>query len=104
MTTTKEEFMYKVILAPHVSEKSNDLNGKYGQYVFRVLPQANKQMVKDTVQKLFDVKVTAVRIVNLKPEKVRNMRTGRSGVRSGYKKAYVSLAKGERIDFFVEGA
>lgn len=100
----KEEFMYQVLLAPHTSEKTTNVNTEHGQYVFRVLPQATKKIVKEVVQELFKVKATKVRIVNIKPEKVRNMRTGRKGVRSGCKKAYVSLAQGERIDFFVEGA
>ncbi|MCH9665618.1 MAG: 50S ribosomal protein L23, partial [Gammaproteobacteria bacterium] len=82
----REEYLYKVIKAPHSSEKSVRVAEKHRQYVFRVLPQATKKDVKAAIEKIFDVKVTAVSSMNLKLRKVRNMRTGKWMTKSGYKK------------------
>lgn len=104
MREIREEYLYKVIQAPHTSEKSVRLAEKHRQYVFRVLPKANKKDVKDAIEKIFDVKVTAVRSMTLKLRKVRNMRTGKWMTKSGYKKMYVTLAEGQQINFVSEGS
>ena len=99
-----EEYLYKIIRAPHSSEKSARIADKYRQYVFRVLPKATKKEVKTAVEKIFKVKVICVHSSNLKSRKVRNMRTGKWMNKKGYKKAYVTLAEGEQINFVAEGA
>lgn len=78
----------------YVSEKANML-GNFNQYAFKVAPRANKNEVKKQVEKMFKVKVKAVRMINM-PEKSRNV--GRhSGSRSGWKKAIVALKEGYSI-------
>src|SRR3989338_581490 len=71
-----------------------------GQYVFRIWPNSNKQQVKQAVENLYKVKVTAVRIVNL-PNKKRQL--GRTlGTKAGVKKAIVRLALGQSIELIAK--
>ncbi|WP_394132527.1 50S ribosomal protein L23 [Shewanella maritima] len=92
-----EERLLKVILAPHVSEKSTIVAEKNNTVVFRVAIDATKAEIKAAVAKLFEVEVDSVRtLVN----KGKSKRTGgRAGRRSDWKKAYVTLAAGADIDF-----
>lgn len=87
----------KVLLAPHVSEKSTMAAELNNQVVFKVVPDATKAEVKQAVELLFDVKVNAVRVLNVKG---KAKRTGKvEGRRKNWRKAYVSLAEGNEIDF-----
>jgi len=89
----------QVLLRPIISEKSTGLKELENQVVFLVHSAANKIDVRRAVENVFDVKVSAVNIVNYRPR--RRTKFGRSvGKVSGYKKAYVALAVGEKIDFF----
>lgn len=92
-----DERSFKVLLAPHVSEKASIVGDRHQQYVFKVVKDANKKEIKRAVEQLFKVNVDQVRIVNKKPTTVRN-RVG-IGRRSGWKKAYVKVAAGQSIDF-----
>lgn len=93
--------LYSVVSSPLVTEKATLVNGTSNQVVFRVRPDANKFSIKDAIESLFKVKVTKVRTVQYLGKK---RRVGKSvGRRSDWKKAYVTLAEGDRIDFF-EGA
>lgn len=94
-----KERIYKVLLGPHVSEKSAMSAEAGNQIVLRVLPSATKLEVKNAVEQLFKVDVLAVRTVNVKG-KVKRNRFGLSS-KSSWKKAYVSLAQGQDIDFAV---
>ncbi len=90
------ERLTQVLLTPHISEKTAGLADGQNQHVFKVLPDASKQEIKSAVEQLFNVKVSAVRTVNVKG-KVK--RFGRMmGKRSDWKKAYVSLETGHDID------
>jgi len=90
-----------VIKGPVITEKGTLVNELGNQVVFRVDPRANKVEIRQAVERLFKVKVEKVRTSRLLG-KIR--RVGRSvGKRSDWKKAYVTLAEGSRIDFF-EGA
>ena len=91
------ERLYQVLLTPRVTEKSTRVGADANQYVFRVVPDANKHEVRDAVEKLFDVNVESVRIVNVKG-KNKSFRM-RPGKRSDWKKAYVRLQEGQVIDF-----
>lgn len=91
-----EEKLFSVILAPHVSEKTARLQEVSNQYVFEVARDATKADVKAAVEKLFDVKVEAVNLLNVKG-KSKSFRF-RSGRRSDWRKAYVRLAEGQSID------
>jgi large subunit ribosomal protein L23 len=90
----------EVLLAPVVSEKSYSLI-EDRKYSFRVHPDAHKTQVRQAVEELFDVKVQAVNIVQVRPKpKRRGMVRGQ---KSGWKKAIVQLREGESIEIF-EGA
>jgi large subunit ribosomal protein L23 len=86
-----------VLLAPVVSEKSYGLLDE-NKYTFLVDPRANKTEIKIAVEKVFDVKVTAVNTIN-RQGKRRRTRTG-FGKRKDTKRAVVSVAEGQRIDIF----
>ncbi len=90
-----------VIQGPIITEKGTLVNELGNQVVFRVHPQANKVEIRHAVETLFKVRVEKVRTSRLLG-KMR--RVGRhAGRRPDWKKAYVTLAEGSRIDFF-EGA
>lgn len=94
-----QERLYKVLLGPVVSEKSASVAEAANQVVFKVLPSADKAEVKAAVEKMFDVKVQDVRVLNVKG-KTKRTRHG-LGVRSDWKKAYVRLEQGQDIDFAI---
>jgi len=91
-----QERLLKIILAPHVTEKSADLADANRQFVFKVAPDANKREVKGAVESLFDVKVSGVQIVNLKGKAKRSGAI--KGRRNDLKKAYVTLEEGYDIN------
>ena len=86
-----------ILIAPVVSEKSYGLLDA-NKYTFLVHPDANKTEIKIAVEKVFNVKVTAVNTLN-RPGKTRRTRNG-LGKRKDTKRAIVSLAEGHRIDIF----
>ena len=89
---------HAIIAAPVITEKGTLVNEAGNQVVFQVHPDANKLEIKHAVERLFKVKVLKVRTSNFLG-KIR--RVGRSsGRRAGWKKAYVTLGEGQRIDFF----
>jgi large subunit ribosomal protein L23 len=91
-----EAKLYDVIRAPRVSEKTARLQEVSNQYVFEVAGTATKADIKVAVEKLFDVKVEAVNVVNVKGKgKAFRNRMGRRG---DWRKAYVKLADGQSID------
>jgi large subunit ribosomal protein L23 len=87
------ERILDTLRAPHISEKSARL-AEHNQYVFVVAPAATKADVRAAVEKLFDVKVEQVNLVNSKVKAFRQ----RAGSRQGKRKAYVRLADGQTID------
>ncbi|WP_252177329.1 50S ribosomal protein L23 [Endozoicomonas sp. 4G] len=92
-----QERIYKVLLGPHISEKATVVAEEHGQYVFKVVKDATKPEIKKAVEQLFDVNVESVRTAVVKG-KTKRTRFG-MGKRSDWKKAYVSLAQGQEIDF-----
>ena len=88
----------RIILAPLVTEKSTLLLEKANQVLFRVRPDANKIEVKRAIETLFKVKVEKVRM-NRYLGKIR--RVGRNmGRLPQWKKAYVTLKEGDKIELF----
>jgi large subunit ribosomal protein L23 len=85
-----------VIRAPRVSEKTARLQEVSNQYVFEVAKNATKADVKSAVEQLFNVKVEAVNVANVKG-KTKAFRA-RNGSRGDWRKAYVRLAEGQTID------
>lgn len=93
----REERIYKVLKAPHISEKSTLVAELNNTIVFKVATDATKAEVKAAVEKLFEVEVKDVRTLVVKG---KTKRTGnRMGKRSDWKKAYVTLKEGQDIDF-----
>lgn len=92
-----QERLLQVLLMPHVSEKSSLLAESKQQHVFKVLPDATKGEIKQAVEELFKVKVSQVRVLNIKG-KVKRFGQ-REGNRSDMRKAYVTLVAGQDIDF-----
>ncbi|MEQ8798902.1 MAG: 50S ribosomal protein L23 [Salinisphaeraceae bacterium] len=92
-----QERIYEVLRAPHVSEKSSVQADAHNQVVFQVAVDATKTEIKTAVEKLFKVQVEGVTTLNVKG-KTKRFR-GQSGKRAAWKKAYVSLAAGQELDF-----
>jgi len=91
------EKLMSVLIGPHLSEKSSGLAERLKQFVFKVRRDADKSDIKRAVELMFEVKVTAVQVVNCMG---KAKRFGRSpGHRQDWKKAYVTLAEGQDIDF-----
>jgi large subunit ribosomal protein L23 len=87
-----------VIQAPLISEKGTQLTESANQVLFKVRPDANKIEVKQAIEALFKVKVVQIRMARYLG-KMR--RIGRNmGRRPDWKKAYVTLKDGDKIDFF----
>ena len=94
--TTKNERIYTVLLAPHVSEKSTRIGEASNQYAFKVARNASKRDIKDAVEGLFNVKVENVTTLNVRGKEKRTQR----GIsrKNHWKKAYVRLAEGQTLD------
>ncbi len=90
--------VYEVIKRPIISEKSTALSELAGQYVFEVTAAANKNEIRDAVQQLFNVRVRQVRtlVVHGKVKKAGKFERKNPN----WKKAFVTLAEGQKIDFF----
>lgn len=97
MSVDKSNRLMQVLIAPIVSEKSTNIAEKNNQVAFRVLQDASKDEIKAAVELLFKTKVSSVQVLN---QKGKNKRFGRFiGRRRHVRKAYVSLAAGEEINF-----
>jgi len=92
-----QERLYQIILKPIISEKSTVVADKHGQVVFQVRIDANKDEIRQAVEKSFDVKVKSVQVANVRG-KVKRFGS-HPGARSNWKKAYVCLQEGHDIDF-----
>lgn len=93
--------IYDVLRRPLITEKSNYQNSQLHQYVFEVNADASKVLVKDAVEKLFDVKVLQVNMMNMPAKRKRYLRSRRMiNRRTAYKKAIVTLAEGDTIAVF----
>lgn len=91
--------IYDVLRRPLVTEKSNYQTGKLRQYSFEVTADANRTLVKEAVEQLFDVKVLRVNIMNTAGKRSRR-RNRRLMIRdAGFKKAIVTLAEGSSLEF-----
>ena len=88
--------LYSVIRAPRVSEKTVRAQETSNQYAFEVATTATKADIKIAVEKLFDVKVESVNVLNVKGK--HKAFRNRNGRRGDWRKAYVTLAEGQSID------
>lgn len=90
------------MIKPVVTEKATAMSEKQNRYTFRVSPDANKAQIKQLVQSIYGVKVVAVNTNNYAgKKKSRYTKTGlQQGSTAPFKKAYVTVAEGETIDFY----
>lgn len=88
----------RILKSLRLTEKSNLQSAEIGQYTFDVFKDANKFAIKSAVEKVFDVTVTRVNVINQKGKPTRNRKTGKSNFKSDYKKAIVTLKTGDTIE------
>ena len=83
------------IISPNITEKSTSLS-EYNKIVFKVHKNANKNSIKKSIEKIFKVNVVKINTINLKgaTKMIKNKKT----FKSGYKKAIITLKKGQSID------
>ena len=87
--------LFDKILSPLVTEKSTNLS-EHNKIVFKVNTKANKKTLKSNIEKIFKVNVTKINIIN-KKRRIKITR-GRKVKIKGYKKAIITLKKGQNID------
>lgn len=93
--------IYEVLRRPLVTEKSNYQSSQLHQYVFEVATDANRTLVKDAIEQLFNVTVVRVNIINVAAKRSRKSRSRRWVIsRPTYKKAIVTLVPEDRIPIF----
>jgi large subunit ribosomal protein L23 len=93
--------IYDVLRRPILTEKSSHQYAKLNQYVFEVAKNANKSMIKEAVEVIFDVKVLRVNTMIMPAKRSRRALSRRVLVRkSAYKKAIITLAPGDTIAVF----
>ena len=92
----------EIILKPVITEKMTDMGEALNQYGFIVNRNANKLQIKKAVEELYDVEVTSVNTMNYSGKvKTRFTKSGMlAGRTKAYKKAIVTVAEGETIDFY----
>jgi large subunit ribosomal protein L23 len=89
--------LYKVLERPLVTEKNSALQAQ-GKYAFKVAQEANKEQIKQAVEKAFKVTVTGVNVMTVAGKR-RRMR-GREITSPSWKKALVTLKPGDKIELF----
>jgi large subunit ribosomal protein L23 len=95
-----QERLLKIILAPHISEKATYIGEKNNQTIFRVLPDATKQEIKDAIELLWKEQKIEVKNIQTINVKGKRKRVGRfMGRRSDWKKAIISIEKGQELNF-----
>ena len=87
--------LYDKIISPFVTEKSTNLS-EQNKIIFKVPFKTNKKIIKNTIEKIFKVNVTKVNIIN-KNSRIKKTR-GKKVKVSGFKKAIITLKKGQNID------
>ena len=87
--------LFDKILSPLVTEKSTNLS-EHNKIIFKVNTNANKKTLKSNIEKIFKVNVTKVNIIN-KKSRIKTTRGKKVKVK-GYKKAIITLKKGQNID------
>ena len=95
-----QEMIYQVLKAPHISEKVSILGDRANQYAFRVAKDATKAEIREAVETIFNVEVNKVTTANVKGKVKRNVRGGVTR-KKNWKKAYVTVAEGQEIDYMV---
>ena len=91
----KQTNLLDLIISPKVTEKATSLS-EFNKIVFKVRKNANKKLIRKSIEKIFKVKVTKINTINLRRK--NKLVKGKKSYRPGYKKAVVTLKKGQSID------
>ena len=91
----KKTNLLDLIISPTVTEKATSLS-EFNKIVFKVRKSANKKLIKKSIEKIFKVNVTKINTINLRRK--NKLVKGKKSYRPGYKKAVVTLKKGQSID------
>ena len=91
----KKTNLLDLIISPTVTEKATSLS-EFNKIVFKVRKNANKKLIRKSIEKIFKVKVTKINTINLRRK--NKLVKGKKSYRPGYKKAVVTLKKGQSID------
>jgi len=86
---------FSILKKPVISEKATDLEERY-KYIFKVFPKANKKNIKRAIEEIYKVQVEKVNVLKIRGKKIKVGKI--EGVKSGYKKAIVTLKKGDKIE------
>ena len=87
--------LYDKIIAPHITEKTTNIS-EQNKIVFKVPYKANKKNLKKNIEKIFKVNIVKINIINKQSRK--KMVRGKKVKIQGYKKAIITLKKGQNID------
>tara|TARA_B100000029_G_scaffold264723_1_gene260886 strand:- start:137 stop:427 length:291 start_codon:yes stop_codon:yes gene_type:complete len=87
--------LFDKIISPHITEKSTNLS-EHNKIIFKVPNRANKKNLKNNIEKIFKVNVTKINIIN-KKSRIKTTNRGSKKI-AGYKKAIVTIKKGQNID------
>ena len=88
---------YSIIQEPLITEKGTNLGTTQNKYFFKVHPKANKNEIKEAVEKIFNVRVASVNTLHVLG-KIKRVRY-RPGRTASWKKAIVTLKEGQKIDY-----
>ena len=91
----KQTNLLDLIISPNVTEKATSLS-EFNKIVFKVRKNANKKLIRKSIEKIFKVKVTKINTINLRRK--NKLVKGKKSYKPGYKKAVVTLKKGQSID------
>ena len=91
----KNKHYLDIIISPNVTEKSTSLS-EFNKVVFKVQKNVSKKLIKKNIEKIFKVDVIKINTINLKGK--NKIVQGRKAKKSGYKKAIITLKKGQSID------
>jgi large subunit ribosomal protein L23 len=87
-----------MVISPLVTEKGTIVGEQSNQVIFRIRPGASKDQIREVIEDMFKVTVVKVRTANFLGKERRRGRT--TGRRPNWKKAYITLKKGDRIEIF----
>lgn len=92
-----QERLFKILISPHISEKSSISTEKFNTVVMKVANNATKYEIKYAVQKLFSIKVDTIKTLQIKGKTKR--KSNKIIHRINWKKAYIKVKKGQNLDF-----
>lgn len=97
-----DKALHAILVRPLLTERGTGIQEKYNQYLFEAAPDASKTDIKRAVETMFKVEVEKIRTMVV-PGKFRRFGRG-GGMRPDWKKAIVTVAKGQKIDFATPAA